>query len=212
MKNSELIARLIYGTWIGPAFEPGENAQEDAQFKAFTAALELYAKETREEENKEDFLNLFRTRAAVVAPYSKTIQMKDLMPQHAKTTEEQEEDPGPDPSAASGESSISLEEPEKEDAPDTHTHTPAGPSDGEEKQPGAFAGRNSGEKRAIFDRLAAFIGARGPGTRRRLAEASNGALKLEDVLNMTQAMQMPIAKWRILNGAMDWIEQQEKAT
>ena len=123
MKNSELIARLIYGTWIGPAFEPGENAQEDAQFKAFTAALELYAKEAREEENKEDFLNLFRTRAAVVAPYSKTIQMKDLMPQHAKTTEEQEEDPGPDPSAASGESSISLEEPEKEDAPDTHTHT-----------------------------------------------------------------------------------------
>ena len=133
MKNSELIARLIYGTWIGPAFEP----EDDAQLKAFTAALELYAKEAREEENKEDFLNLFRTRAAVVAPYSKTIQMKDLMPQPAKTTEEQEEDPGPDPSAASDDSSLSQKEPEKEDAPDTHTHThtPAGPLTAKESSP-----------------------------------------------------------------------------
>ena len=76
--------------------------------------------------------------------------------------------------------------------------------------PSAFAGKGSGEKTEIFARLMAFIAAHGLGARRKIAEASNGALSLGDVQDMTDAKRVPLAKWRVCEAAMDWIEAEEQ--
>lgn len=76
--------------------------------------------------------------------------------------------------------------------------------------PSAFAGKGSGEKTEIYARLMAFIGSRGLGARRRIAEASNGALTLIDVQDMSDAKKVPLSKWRICAAAMDWIEKNNK--
>lgn len=55
----------------------------------------------------------------------------------------------------------------------------------------------------------AFIAAHGLGTRRKLAEVSNGAMTVTDLQDMTDAKPLPLAKWRIAAAAMDMIEGKE---
>lgn len=55
----------------------------------------------------------------------------------------------------------------------------------------------------------AFVASHGLGARRKIAEATNGALQLSDVQDMTDAKRVPLQKWRIVAAAMDWIEEQE---
>lgn len=95
------------------------------------------------------------------------------------------------------------------DPPDTHTHT-AGTNDGGKLTPRLFAGYGAGEKREIYARLMAFVAGHGLGARRKIAEASNGALQLSDVQDMTEAKRVPLSKWRVAAAAMDWIEEQER--
>ncbi len=118
MKNSELIARLIYGTWIGPAFDPEENVQEDAPFKAFTAALELYAKEAREEENTryaDEVFTFLRENAVRTDCHDPEGLAMTPHPSPAATPSPQGE----------GKETPALSPPgrDREEAPDTHTHT-----------------------------------------------------------------------------------------
>ena len=75
--------------------------------------------------------------------------------------------------------------------------------------PSAFAGKGSGEKTEIYARLMAFVATHGLGARRKIAEASNGALFLGDVQDMTDAKRVPLAKWRAAALAMDRIEAEE---
>ena len=56
----------------------------------------------------------------------------------------------------------------------------------------------------------AFAATHGLGARRRIAEASNGALTLSEVQDMTDAKRVPLSKWRAAEAAMDRIEEQER--
>lgn len=58
--------------------------------------------------------------------------------------------------------------------------------------------------------MLAFVATHGLGSRRKIAEASNGALLLSEVQDMTDAKRVPLPKWRIAAAAMDWIEKEEK--
>ena len=57
----------------------------------------------------------------------------------------------------------------------------------------------------------AFVATHGLGARRKIAEATNGALQLSDIQDMTDAKRVPLPKWRLAAAAMDWIEEQEAA-
>lgn len=56
----------------------------------------------------------------------------------------------------------------------------------------------------------AFVATHGLGARRMIAEASSGALFLSDVQDMTDAVKVPLAKWRAAAEAMNRIEEQEQ--
>lgn len=75
--------------------------------------------------------------------------------------------------------------------------------------PSAFAGKGSGKKTEIYARLMAFVSTHGLGARRRISEASNGALTMSEVQDMTDCVRLPLAKWRIAAAAMDLIKEQE---
>ena len=55
----------------------------------------------------------------------------------------------------------------------------------------------------------AFVATNGLGARRKIAEASNGALTLSEVQDMTDAKRVQLQKWRLADAAMDQIEEQE---
>ena len=93
--------------------------------------------------------------------------------------------------------------------PDTHTHT-AGTNDDEGVKPAPFVGYAAGEKREIYAHMMAFVASHGLGARRKIAEASNGALTLEEVQAMTDCGRVPLSKWRVAAAAMDWIEEQKQ--
>ena len=76
---------------------------------------------------------------------------------------------------------------------------------------GGIIGKGAKEKREIHERLLAFCIARGPGTTLRLAAVTNGVLSDENIRDMKQAGRFELAKWKVLDAAMDHIEQQETA-
>ena len=95
-------------------------------------------------------------------------------------------------------------------SPPTHTHThTAGANDGGGGQPVAFAGKGAQEKCEILGHLTDFISAHGAGARRKIAAETNGTLKYEELLAMTQRKPLPLAKWRIAETAMRRIEENE---
>lgn len=182
MTDSEVLARLIYRAYIAP--DPHAPLEAEALLP-FRAALDLYARTWRGED----------------ADVSDAAEgCGDCCP-----VELPEDVPGSDTAEAP---KLDGFEPVPLRAHDTHTHT-AGAVDGGGVTPSAFAGKGSGEKTEIYARLMAFVAAHGLGARRKIAEASNGALFLGDVQDMTDAKRVPLAKWRGCAAAMDWIEAEE---
>lgn len=55
----------------------------------------------------------------------------------------------------------------------------------------------------------AFVATHGLGARRKIAEASNGALTVADVQDMTDAKRVTLSKWHAAAAAMDRIEEKE---
>lgn len=103
---------------------------------------------------------------------------------------------------------VEYPEPEPVLEPDTPPEPEPKPPN-EARTPAAFIGYGSGEKREIYAELMAFIAAHGLGARRKIAEASVGALTLADVQDMTDCAPVPLAKWRVARAAMEQITQQE---
>ena len=60
--------------------------------------------------------------------------------------------------------------------------------------------------------MTAFCAARGPGSRKKIADDSNGAVTVDELFEMIAATPYPLAKWRIAEAAMQHIEENENAT
>lgn len=190
MNGREIVARLIYGFYVGNP--------NDGEFPIFCAALDLYA-HTAEEERPAPADPLPTDPLPITAP---TVQLE--VPESGMITAKYTFD-GTEPFEGDKDRvfRISAEEIEESNAQMEKMRSEA------DAAAAAIIGRGSAEKREIYERLLAFLTLRGAGTKRRLAEAGNGALTLEDVLDMAEARPTPLAKWRIVNKAMDWIEAQE---
>ena len=67
------------------------------------------------------------------------------------------------------------------------------------------------EKKAIYARLAAYRSAHGLGSFETLAKAANGAISKEQIRIMyCNEAKAPIAAWRVLGAALDYVETKEK--
>lgn len=62
----------------------------------------------------------------------------------------------------------------------------------------------------IFEHLTAFVADRGPGARKKIADASNGELTIDELFEMCAATPYPLVKWRVAEAAMQFIERNEK--
>ena len=74
---------------------------------------------------------------------------------------------------------------------------------------GTFLGKDAKEKRAIFERLTAYKKSHGLGCCRNIADAANGALSAEDVREMLDAGKRPTSAWKIVDAALDYLENKE---
>lgn len=218
MKDSDILARLIYRAYIAP--DP-HAPLEEAALLPFAAALELYARTygaeavlQEERRRLEDEKNAWE-RAADAVKYDEAERMAAIVYAHSQGLSAA----GIITAAAEPDCADSCpvelpEEPEsqpEQEAPDTHTHThTAGTNDGEAGTPADFAGYGAGEKREIYVELMAFVAAHGLGARRRIAEASNGVLTLEDVQAMTDCKRVTLSKWCAARAAMEIIEEADK--
>ena len=67
-------------------------------------------------------------------------------------------------------------------------------------------GRGAAEKRAIYERLAAYRRENGLGCFARLEKAANGAVTETELHAMLDAEPLPLAKWRAAAAALDRVE------
>ena len=58
--------------------------------------------------------------------------------------------------------------------------------------------------------MTAYCSAHGLGSARKIAEATNGVLTHEDVRRMKDAEKYGLSQWRILDAALDWLEEKNK--
>ena len=65
------------------------------------------------------------------------------------------------------------------------------------------------EKRAIYERLFSFRKRNGLGCFTRLEEAASGGVTAMELYAMLDADPFPIAKWRIVDAALDYLESEE---
>ena len=188
MTDSKTIARLIYRAHVKPA-----PPVIDMEYDSFADALELYAKTRMRELIEEGKLEL--------------VSESDAAPPAAEEAPPEESEALK--MAEVGEAAAQGLLDGLRDAlqpADTHTHT-IGATEGEGAAPGAFSGKGSGEKREIYAHLTGFVKSRGPGARKQIAAASNGAVTVEELFDMSAAAPYPLAKWRVVEAAMQHIEQ-----
>lgn len=193
LKDAEILARLIYRAYIAP--DPHAPLEAEALLP-FQAALELYARVWQHDREVAVKLEELRNICVRCLDKDDDEPCGDACPIKFPEPDVSDSDREPAPEAAA-------------DPPDTHTHT-AGTNDGGELTPRLFAGYGAGEKREVYARLMAFVATHGLGARRKIAEATNGALQLSDIQDMTDAKRVPLPKWRLAAAAMDWIEEQER--
>ena len=215
MKDIDKISRLIFLAFVArPTPEPIPLRDDGTALLSWPDAMELYADAVRREESISERLELLNSSPTL-----------DDRPDEASDPEREPPVDLPEPTAeepAAEESAVekpAAEEPAAEEPaaklPDTHTHTArraeAPTNDGGCVKPGAFAGVGAGEKKQIHTRLLAFCAAR-PGVTGKLAKATNGLLDVTQIYDMRESGKHPMAQWRAVNAAMDWIESQESQT
>ena len=204
IKDSDILARLIYRAYIAP--DPHAPLEAEALLP-FAAALRFYAKTVKAEETEPPALKYDSQAIAAALGYAHDIGASAASviiaaadaPCGDSCPVEFPEEPASDPDTADTK------------PPDTHTHT-AGTNDGGGGKPAPFAGYAAGEKREIYAELQAFVATHGLGARRKIAEASSGALMMYDVQEMTDCGKVPIHKWRAAKMAMDKILAEENAS
>ena len=75
-----------------------------------------------------------------------------------------------------------------------------------ELAPNSFSGTGGGEKREAHGKLKAYRAAHGLGCLKELADNTGGAVTVDELRMMLDAAPMPIAKWRALSAAIDFME------
>lgn len=73
-----------------------------------------------------------------------------------------------------------------------------------------FRGKGAAEKKEIHERLQRFRKDRGLGCFGTLAKATNGVVEADQIREMLNGARAPLATWKIVNAAMDYIEGKEK--
>lgn len=189
LKDSELLARLIYRAFIGPA----QTGEEDGAI-SFPMALALHARVAAREMDVSE---------------TDTGGTEEFTDRKVRWIIGGGSGGGGNGGEAGGTfSSYILDSPEEDETEDEPAPAPA-----RKKSKTGMRGLNGGkcteEKREIYARLMAFCGSHGLGARRRIAEASGGKLSIANVQDMTDAKQVDIKKWREAARAMDRIEAAE---
>ena len=198
--DAEAVAALI---WLAFVAQEGSIPLEDdgRAYCSFTRALELYA-DTRKRETETREAALREVEAEQQRLLAEIQAENDALLRGAT---KMVAEPVPESDTA-----------QAAKPPDTHTHThthsgdsPA-KSSGEADSPAHFAGKGSGEKQRILTRLRTYRAAHGLGSYAAVSAASNGKLSGDDIRDMAYCGRHPLAQWRILDAALDRIEEQEE--
>lgn len=80
------------------------------------------------------------------------------------------------------------------------------PDEVSEQRRSAFSGQGGKEKREVYQRLRAFRDKNGLGCFVRLEAAANKAVTASEITEMYNAAPYPMAKWRVLAAALDFVE------
>lgn len=226
MKDTEVLARLIYRAYI----QPDPRAPLEAEsLLPFRAALDLYARTALAEtppplvamdlpaETVKKVWDKFKNEP--VAPLRTVVSETDTGGTASHSYIAGSGGTMPTVSGfANGQVLISEDVFRASQVADAETvafvtGTEGKPAPARKKSETGMRGLNGGkateEKREIYARLMAFCGSHGLGARRRIAEASGGKLSIADVQDMTDAKQVDIKKWREAAKAMDRIEAAE---
>ncbi len=200
--DAEAVAALI---WLAFVAQEGSIPLEDdgRAYCSFTRALELYADtRLRETETREAAL---REVEAEQQRLLAEIQAENDALLRGATKMVAEPVPESDTAQAAKPPDTHTH---------THTHTQAGTavpnSPGGAESPARFAGKGSGEKQRILTRLLTYRAAHGLGSYARVAAATNGALSGDDIRDMADCGRHPLAQWRILDAALDGVEENKE--
>ena len=190
MKDSEVLARLIYRAYIQP--DPHAPLEAEALLP-FQSALDLYARTARNE-----------TPPMLVAKDIPDEMAKEICNRLGIVSDSGTEEKVHVYGYHRGHI-ISADVTMPSDTP------PPAPkrTKSETGMRGLNGGKCTEEKREIYARLMAFVAAHGLGSRRMVAEASSGKLTLANVQDMTDARQVDVRLWRAAAAAMDRIEKEE---
>lgn len=178
--DAEAVAALI---WLAFVAQEGSIPLEDdgRAYCSFTRALELYA-DTRQRETE-----------------AREAALREVEAERQRLLAEMQAEPVPESDTAP-----------TAKPPDTHTHTHSGDSpaksSGEAEGPANFAGKGSGEKRRIYERLTLALTG-GAGTARRLSALTDGRISEEDIHDMAGCRKRTLEQWRILEAALDRMDE-----